>query len=545
MRGFFCLFFFVYSAILAAQGIRLQVAPTNYQLFPRDVRTNQATVLLSGAAARTSRFEQVRIKIFKENILLNTQEKALVYTSDSTKFDFSIKIQAELANYGIQIFGVTGNVETKVWAVEKIVAGDVYLINGQSNAEGRAAVFPTDIDEFSRSYTFENGWNLVQRSLPGQWGGRFAKRIIEEQKIPVAIFNQAAGGQMINFYLRNDAAPVAGNYGTLLQRLAAAGVQRAVRGAFWFHGEADGWQTTTEDYKTRFLKLHTAWKQDFGVARSIIFQMRQGSCTAPSPRVAEAHRQLAAENTDILTLSTLNAAHDSCHFDYENGYKTLAERLFQLVANEFYGRNFAGARSPDVSAAYWRDSVTIVVKMKTNGASLQAIGNPFQYCAVEGDPTATLKSATVLNDQIVFSVVKPSSRITGISYIGHPGRAAHWIVTPTNGNSILSFYNFPVQKTAPQAPNTGGDDILFKIVENPIREYLKIDYKNLWNTKEIQLEIFDILGRQIESATQKITNAEGRFDYSLNGLADGHYFLKISIPNQKFYKTLKFSIFNR
>ncbi len=528
-----------------AQGIRLQVAPTNYQLFPRDVRTNSATVLLSGAAARSSRFEQVRVKVFRENTIINTQEKALIYTSDSTKFDFSIKIQAELANYGIQIFGVTGNVETKVWAVEKVVAGDVFIINGQSNAEGRAAVFPTDIDEFSRSYTFENGWNLVQRSLPGQWGGRFAKRMIEEQKIPVAIFNQAAGGQMINFYLRNDAAPVAGNYGTLLQRLAAAGVRRAVRAAFWFHGEADGWQTTTNDYKTRFLKLHEAWKQDFGIARSVIFQMRQGSCTAPSPRVAEAHRQLAAENVDILTISTLNAAHDSCHFDYENGYKTLAERLFKLVSNELYNGNFAGARSPDVSAAYWRDSVTIVAKMKTNGVSLQAIGNPFQYCSVEGDPTAVIKSATVLNDQIVFLLARPSSRITGISYIGHPGRAAHWIINPTNGNSILSFYNFPIQKNAPQTSNTGGEDILFKIIENPISEYLKIDYKNLLNTTEIQLQIFDVLGRPIESATRKITDSEGRFDYWLDELPDGHYFLKLSIPNQKFAKILKFLIFNR
>ena len=88
---------------------------------------------------------------------------------------------------------------------------------------------------------------------PGQWGGRFAKRMIEEQKIPIAIFNQAVGGQQITFYLRNDAAPIAGNYGTLLLRLAAAGLKGSVRAAFWFHGEADGWQTTTEDYKNRVL----------------------------------------------------------------------------------------------------------------------------------------------------------------------------------------------------------------------------------------------------------------------------------------------------
>ncbi|MFT4663460.1 MAG: hypothetical protein ACI8YQ_001035 [Polaribacter sp.] len=58
-----------------------------------------------------------------------------------------------MSNHKIVLIGVDNGIETIESTTEDIVAGDVYVINGQSNVVAAASIHPTDLSTYIRSYT--------------------------------------------------------------------------------------------------------------------------------------------------------------------------------------------------------------------------------------------------------------------------------------------------------------------------------------------------------------------------------------------------------
>ena len=134
-----------------------------------------------------------------------------------------------------------------------IVSGDVYIIQGQSNAQakmfnGSAHQYE---DEFIRVYgsgtdsieklILNDNWFIAQGDgdnetdgNTGQWGLRFAKYIVDSLSLPVAIFNQAQGGLGISEFL--DPYEVNNsliyNYNKLLYRLEKNNLKSYVKAIF-------------------------------------------------------------------------------------------------------------------------------------------------------------------------------------------------------------------------------------------------------------------------------------------------------------------------
>ncbi len=421
--------------------------PSYQQLYQRDIPNNYATVPVDGIIAQYEGYTKLRLKVYRESSVQFDQSRNLNFSGGRASFSFSVRINAELANYRFELYGERNGTEILLKNANDVVAGDIILINGQSNALAFAAAKPADFDNFARTY--ESGWKLMQHSFPGQWGAHLAKTIIQQKRIPVAIFNQAEGGQSIDYFLRNDRTPSAGNYGKLKKRLEDGRVDNRIASVIWFQGEGDGWGTTISEYKSDFTKIYQAWKQDYNPKRTYIFQIRFGSCSHVKPYPMEAQRQLAEEFSDIGIMSTNNVDHDGCHYPFERGYKLLAQRIYGLVNRDIYGVNSSNVEAPSISKATLYSSRELRLEFD-NTSSLETSGSPWSDFTLEGS-SARVTSGRVVGNEVRLTLSTAVSSLDGVTYLAHIGSARNWVYN-SNDVGILSFYDFPVSQGTTSTP---------------------------------------------------------------------------------------------
>lgn len=434
--------------------------PKDMQLLPRNKNTNKANYNISGKILPNSGFSELLLKIYKSESIYKETTYPLSNNTSTASFLIPFEINAELSNYTLELYGKKNNDLTLLKKATKVVAGDVFIINGQSNNIG--SITPSDEDEFLRSYTEQFSWNKITYTQPSLWAPRLAKNIIEKHRIPIALFNESYGGVRIDYFLKNDIDPYSGNYGTLLKRLEKAEVKNNIRTIIWWQGESDGWETSLESYKSQFKKLHAAWQKDYNRPNIYLFQIRFQSCTHPKPYVLEAQRQLSNDIEGLGIISTNAAKSDGCHFYYTGGYDSLGNRMYRLIASDIYNAPKANTASPDIDKAWFSKPNEITIQMKNVTGNLVVLGSPWNDFRLETSSnfsTDSLLDATikgkVLGNQIILEFEGDSSYIKGVSYLGHIHNANDWIVN-LQGTSILSFFNIPILKQAPSTPNTEG-----------------------------------------------------------------------------------------
>ncbi len=496
-----------------SQNLTFTKFPFDWQLFQRDLPANFATVDVAGVVKQSSGYSKLEARLFNEDSSVAVLPKTLVFAAGKANFNFSINIPAACNNHRLEIYGFkTSNghwvLEKKA---EKLLAGDIFIINGQSNAQAAASPDLSDVDEYTRSWQQPYGWGKLNLSFPGLWGARLANRIADDIGVPVAIFNQAVGALTIDTYLKDSTDEFAGNYGSLLTRFENAGLPRKARTAIWFHGESNAWSWESAIYTNHFQSLVNSWQADFGIQQAFLFQMRFESCNSPRPFIMESHRQCGdLPNVDIM--STTNADHDSCHFYYQNGYKSLGDRMFDLIANRFYGKNVAEVEPPDISKAFISGTSEITIETKNAAADLEILGFPWSDFQTEGAKVA-VTSGSISGTTLKLTFAKPVSAVTGISYLGHPGKKPDWIFN-SRGVGLLTFHNFPVSGGSGGGGldcstiliETAGDSILIKNLSAPVIGVQVFD--NQWVQK------FSCLGN-CDEPEQIVPN-----------LFDGNYFVK-------------------
>ncbi len=449
--------------------------PKDFQLLPRNLSTNQGLAQIAGSVVGTNAYEKLRSKVYRNDVFVTQTDHALSYVGDQADFEIGIPIPAELYNYRVEIYGLSGSQETYLNGAKDLVAGDVYLVNGQSNAQALVAPSQLDISNFTRSYHNNDGWVTLQFSNPGMWAARIAKNIVDQHQIPVAIFNEAVGAQHLDFYLRDDANPYAGNYGKLLQRLENAEVSSQIRATLWWQGETDGWVTEPEDYKNDFLDLRADWQADFQIEKCYLYQLRYQSCLHPRPLILEAQRQLANDFEDIAIMSTSNANHDGCHFAYLDGYQDLGDRMYRLLAIDLYGGDPVNARAPDIIGIENTNTNEYTLEFNNLSGSLSIQGSPWNDFVIEGT-SATVISGFASGNKLTIYLSGDASNLTGISYLCHPGNAANWI-SNAEGVGLLSFYNASLGTSTTNNPIAGLDlEIEISALQSEYQIYENVNF---------------------------------------------------------------------
>ena len=368
-------------------GILLTLIPQELHFYPRDLETDSCIFTITGETLGTA--NEVLVKVNQDDLPYSEATVA------GTPFSLTVPIDAGLYLYDVSLFWGNGSDEWyPVITVQDVVCGDVFLINGQSNAVAydyqNEQLADIEMNTFVRSYgsswpysefviDHEFGVAVAQEhnihASIGQWGLRLANQIKEMQALPILVINGAVGGTMISQHQRNDSDSFDINtiYGRLLWRANAAGVAHAVRGIFWHQGESDD-GLAYDTYLALWIAMYEDWLEDYPSVEGIYpFQVRAG-CFDPTW-----NRNVQRDLPDLLPLvighmSTTGVdGHDGCHF-YHQAYMEWGERMARLVNRDLYGTTYGiNIDAPDPITASWitADKLEIQFGVTGNGLYLQ------------------------------------------------------------------------------------------------------------------------------------------------------------------------------
>ncbi|WP_084734990.1 sialate O-acetylesterase [Actinophytocola xinjiangensis] len=433
--------------------------PRDRQLYPRDAQGG-ASVPVSGTVL------DPRVRTLRLEVTSGRSTRTHTARVRDGQFSFSPRITAGLHSYKLSLWTV-GAVERRVAHWTDIVSGDVYVVQGQSNAQaaryvGNAAGEESPwlrsfgsstpdpvISGADRAWHHATGDVSYQSGSIGQWAIRTGRRIVDTYKVPVALVNGAHGGQPIAFFQRDDADPdrITTNYGRLRQRLAAAGIADRVRGVFFYQGESDSDNAAV--HVGGYSSLLADWRADLGAAipggsQYLTYQVRTSPCNnGTAIALRDAQRRLG-DTHDVTVLSTNGlSGHDGCHYAYAGGYRELGDHAFAVLARDQYRGPSAGVAPPNPRDAAFTDQARteITVQLRSTDPLTVDPGAEADF-RIDGS-TATVSAVEYqAGGRLVLTLSEPAPDATGVTYLGHL-RAGPWITNAT-GVGMLAFTGITV-----------------------------------------------------------------------------------------------------
>lgn len=547
-------------------------SPANSQLYPRN-GSNQATVTYAGTINWSVPYQYVKLRVYSRvfpaaypGSPITTLSVTPVYVNATTRsFTISYTITGALTDYYFQ-FGYTHNSTDNFFkSAQDVVAGDVYLVTGQSNSNAGALSDPDDNayqDHYSRAYgmyyddavqyctytgqpdpALVGGWgeadawsntyfsnpaqDIYSNHFAGLTGLRFAKSIIQQSNVPVAIIHGGSGGQEIATFLSASGVPAnyTGQttynlYNFLKQKTINAGVQGAIKAIVWYQGEADAADAVKIcDYDNRFQSLYTSWKTDFPTVQRIYMMQintltlaNTAACPActnynnmNAGRLRNMQRLTAASYSDVTLVPTIgNAAADRSSDDIHytisgyvrNGlllYKLISKQLYsgspytddQAFAPALFGITYSGNV---INLEYNRDIGFQASYLHPNATTYYLKDHFFD----QNDQPVSIASVAA-NDNILSLTLSPSTPMpTKLTYLpgyeynnGTSGGtnvlyAGPWITSSDGLLGVASFYQVPVGIDFTAGNPTCSGSSLVVNVSSPVVTGLSHLYQ-LWN----------------------------------------------------------------
>jgi len=444
--------------------------PVDHQFYARDDK-GQGTLHYRGTLKESA--DSVFLKLYAGDKLLVTQHQKI---GADKKYTLSASLKAGLIAYRTE-FGIKrGGSEMVLEKASDLVCGDVFVIQGQSNAEAwtdQRVVHPyrspwlrsfgtpsTNKDRardavWGNALSFNGGQNHHHFQI-GYWGVELGKTLIETHKIPICIINGAQGGTRIDQHQRNEADPtdVTTIYGRLLWRLQQAKLTHGVRAVLWHQGENDqgesgatgtfGW-VNYEDY---FIRMSASWKQDYpNIKHYYIHQIWPGACGSRSvenDRLREQQRQLPAQFSNMSIMSTLGIRPGGgCHFLAE-GYAVMARQLFPLVNQYSYGAEpKVSVTAPNIQSVSYssasKDEITLVFDQDVKWDD--EVARRFYL----DDSPADFISVGGTGKIITLKLTDPSTA-KNLSYVrGGKWKQDQSIIWGSNGIAALTFCEVPIR----------------------------------------------------------------------------------------------------
>lgn len=432
--------------------------PVDGQFYARD-DDGAGTIVWSGQLAEPAK--EVVLEVFKGDE--RHAREACVPTADG-RYACTVRIPAGLVKYR----AVCRAGDRVLHEAQNLLCGDVFLIDGQSNAVATdfGKEEPPTPNEWVRTFgnmgdgppSRQAFWTTGVARGNGQmgyWGVELGRRLVESQKVPICIINGAVGGTRIDQHQRNHADPTDVNtiYGRLLWRVREAGLAHGVRGIIWHQGENDqgadgpaggyGW----ESYRSYFHTLATAWQEDYPNLRHIhLFQIWPNACAmggnGSGDRLREVQRTLGRDFSRLAVMSTLGIRPPGpCHYPAA-GYAEFARLIAPLVERDHYGRTFSESITPPnlVKAAFTspaREAIALEfdqpVVWKPELAS-EFLLDGKRGCVGEG---------SVVGNVLTLRLREPGTART-ITYVEGSSWSQDRLLVGGNGIAALTFCEVPI-----------------------------------------------------------------------------------------------------
>lgn len=507
-----------------APGVEFAEIAEYMQFFAREP-DDSASVELRGRVLDET-CDSIAFDMLRNDTLIASSDAAITLNDGGAAFEHIARIRAECALYTVAVRVRSKGAWRPLFESADLVAGDVYMIAGQSNSHP-ADTASTWTSPYVRSFGVQtnhsnydpydcadvfwgaangHGWDngYAGPYLIGVWGMRLAQHMIDSFGVPLLFINGGAGGSSIEENMRNDEQPLdlTTIYGRTLYRFERSGLRERVRAIFWHQGESNWLQGYYDNFRT----LYGHWKEDYpSIERVYFYQIRPGC--GGSRELRDLQRTIADSLPHITPLATVGLpGHDGCHYTYQ-GFTALADQLFRFVHHDIIG-DTTRLMFPDISRAAYttetRDEIVLLFDASAplvwasdtivEGA-LRQLADAFELDGVGGH----VLSGRASGDTVVLRLRGPATA-AAIGYVPHrnyPGTEVlyegPWLLDET-GLGAFAFAAIPIVapfKVVTEPPIS----TLVSITPSPTSGATTIRF-GLKDRAHVRLVIVDAVGRE-------------------------------------------------
>ena len=362
--------FWLLPSLYSHAQIIIQKFPKHNQVFQRDekdeaVLTINADVLPAQRGVVTLIIKQDDQPYLERSIVL----------AGETKISFTPKIKAGLYNYSVAL-----HLDTKeIIKAERVAAGDVFLVYGQSNALGYSEIntYRPSNSVYIRYFIMNNYENLAgQWLVPSEeprWAGiglfplELQRILFEKYQYPIGVIVGAVGGaNLAQLSNRNSAKPadISTDYGKLLSQVISSGQKDKMKYLIFRQGETDATDYVSSlAYAEGFKKLIDYFKTDFPALEKI-YNFQINILNFPNTKagiVREFQRNSDLVSPLIRNISTVGTVgYDGLHYN-TRGYTQGANELARVMGKEIYGIESPDEiYSPNLKLAYWSNKKLVL-----------------------------------------------------------------------------------------------------------------------------------------------------------------------------------------
>ena len=363
-----------FPAYTPPPNVTLSSFPSHLQFFARD-NDDSARISIVGSMSSLSG-DSLLLEIIKNDSQIDS-----IQVPTLSQFNFEIPIHCELSQYTIRFLVKRSGNTLFVTEGADLLCGDVFLIDGQSNAHPAIEGYNWQ-NAFSRTIgvqtTTENLdpydhadtlWGLSFATGQGQlfsgpyfvgsWARWMQEGVADAWNVPTCVINGAAGASTIEEHIRNDSNPMDSTtiYGKLLYRTQKSGLIHNVRAIFWYQGEWDSGAV----YLPTFRTIYNEWASDYSRNDStpiehFIFQTRPNNCGTGDGLAREPQREIQDSFPNCTSLSTVAIdGYDDCHY-FWNGYVNIGHEAIRKVGKYLYhSSDTIDVDPPDLSDVRFTD----------------------------------------------------------------------------------------------------------------------------------------------------------------------------------------------
>ncbi|MBL8027604.1 MAG: hypothetical protein JNL74_14380 [Fibrobacteres bacterium] len=444
----------IYSILLLLVAVSSLIAqitfssrPANMQFLARD-KNDSAVVPVQGIVTAAG-YDSISLTLYKSGSVVKRLSQKLAYNGSTAPFSLLPKVHAELVEYKIEVR--LGNIV--VVTADKIICGDAFMVDGQSNAAYSGRTFSSP---WIRTFGLDSTW-----SNPGSTPWGIGRHIVENQKIPFFYINGSVAGTYIESHMRDTL--LSSTYGKIYWRLTRSGLNSSVRAVLWYQGESFYVDTL---YAGLFKELYNSWMVDYpGIEHVYTFQIHPGFCSN-SGVMREIQRKMPSQLPKLSVLSTTNVeGHDGCHFFNNSniGYEQMGDRMVRLIERDLYNStDTAEIESPDIRDVFYSNDSHTQLTVKFNQAVFAqkdtvisdntiSLKDYFYFdgipCAIDKIVSDTANHALIFNLKVPCNAKKLTyapnafyhAPLEELSYEGP------WVVNRRNVGA-LTFHKYPIKE---------------------------------------------------------------------------------------------------
>lgn len=448
--------------------------PQNLQMFPRD-EMNMGHFEVEGLATENG---WIKSQVSEHHGKI--AESDSIHVQAGASFHFQHSISAGLKEYDLKVIFKNSIADT-VAKVTNLVAGDFFIVDGQSNAE-----CPLNEDTKKYDSTYFSPFNRViggnfswlaalsadsihprydisedcrfkrpsadffyhqDFGYAGAWGVRLQYELVNATGIPNCIVNGSAGGTTIFQHFASHTpskpdslqyspgphgVPPARIYDRIYKKLSTFNVVSSVKGIFFYQGESDGNLSldSSMNYSRRFDILYKSWKADYpGLKKIFVMQINLGCGGEYHNLIREAQRKFSEDYLDVVVMSSVGSplsdrAGDLCHYTL-NGYSHIGAKLAPLAKKyindlPLQDRTILPA---NIRSAYYTSIDTICLEfdkpVKVQDSCVYTVGvlHLKDYFFEGLDSTLALRSVHAQDNKIYLVTEEKKDPIKSITYL--------------------------------------------------------------------------------------------------------------------------------